>query len=322
MATLTDRYVWAVARAVPRARRAEAETRVRASVDDAIAAKVAGGTTSETAELDAITELGDPDRRAAEYVGRLTYLIGPAYFFDYRRVLIVVVSVAAPAVFFALMLAQLIVRSNPLEALGTALSAAFSVAVQVAFWTTLAFAVIERTAPERRDRATLWKPALLPKVPTAEKIGIGSTIAGVLGYLLFIGLIVWQGNIWVVRTAGGERSAMLDPALWTFWLPWFIAVAVLEIVFVAVSYAIGHWTWGLAWANVALNLVFAVPAVWLLATDQVFNRAFLDMMAMPADVVRIVSAAFEFVVVLVAILDIVDGFRRAWRSQRAVHAEA
>jgi hypothetical protein len=322
MSTLTDRYVWAVVRTVPGARRADIETRVRASVDSAIAAKVAGGAAEEAAELDAITELGDPDRRAADYVGRPSSLIGPAYFFDYRRVLIVVVSVAAPTMFFAVILTQLIVRSNPLDALGTALSASFSVAVQAAFWTTLAFAMIERTAPERRDRATLWKPALLPKVPTAEKIGIGSTIAGVLGYLLFIGLIVWQGNIWVVQTAGGERTAVLDPALWALWLPWFIAVAVLEIVFLAVAYAIGHWTWGLAWANVALNLVFAVPAVWLLATDRVFNREFLEMMAMPTDVVRIASAVFEFVVVLVAVLDTLDGFRRARRTQRAVLGEA
>lgn len=318
MDNLTDRYVWAVVRAVPVSRRADIEARLRASVHSAIAARVAAGADQVAAELDAITELGDPERRAAEYVGRPSHLIGPAYFFDYRRVLIIVVSVAAPTVFFAIVLAKLIVGGNPLLALSTALATAFSVAIQVAFWITLAFAVIERTVPERRDRVGLWKPALLPKVPAAQKIGIGSTIAGVLGYLLFIGLIVWQGNIWVVRTAGGERIAVLDPALWAFWLPWFIAVAALEIVFVAVSYAIGHWTWVLASANVALNLAFAVPAVWLLATDQVFNRAFLEMMAMPSDAVPTLSAAFEFVVVLVAVLDIVDGFRRSWRSQRAV----
>jgi hypothetical protein len=317
MGTLTDRYVWALLRSIPDARRADIEEQLRESIASAIAAKETAGVAAAKAELDTIAELGDPDRRAADYVGRVSHLIGPAYFFDYRRLLTILLAVVTPSVFGALMLAQLIAGIDPLTAAGTAFSVAVSVAVQVCFWTTIAFAVIERTAKGRPAKFATWKPESLTQVPTAERIGIGSTIAGVLAYLLFIGLILWQQNIWVVKTAGGEPIAVLDPRLWSFWLPWFIGVAVLEILFVAVSFAVGHWTWALAWSNVALNLLFAVPAVWLFATDQVFNQPFLDSLPLPTTVVGTVSTVFQFVIVVVAALDVFDGFRRAWRNGRA-----
>lgn len=316
MDTLTDRYVWAVTRGVPHDRRQAVGVRLRSDLEASIADKRAAGADAASAEKATIVDFGDPDRRAAEVSGRPGYLIGPAYFFDYRRTMIIVLSAVTPSVFGALLLVQAMAGSDVWAALFSALSVAVTVAVQVAFWLTVAFAVIDRTSGSRRRESRTWDPADLPEVPTA-KVGLGETIFAVLAYLLFIGLMVWQQNIWVVESAGGESTPVLDPALWSFWLPWFIVLAVLEMVFALVLYAIGHWTWALAWVNVGLNLAFAVPAVMLVATDQVLSTQFRAVFAEVMPVLEMFLRVIPFVIVGVAVLDIVDGFRKARRAGRA-----
>ncbi|WP_164743548.1 hypothetical protein [Microbacterium sulfonylureivorans] len=278
-----------------------------------MAAKVAAGTETGAAEAQTVGEFGDPDRRAADVSDRPAYLIGPTYFFDYRRLMIIVLSAVTPSVFGALLLVQAIAGADVWRAVLSALTVAITVAVQVGFWITVAFAVVERTSRGRRRRPSAWDPSDLPEVPTAN-VGLGETIFALLAYLLFIGLIVWQQNIWVVETAGGEGIPVLDPALWSFWLPWFIVLAVLEMAFALVLYATGHWTWALAWINVLLNLAFTVPAVALIATDQVLSAQFREAFAEVVPALEIFLRVIPFIIVGVAILDVVQGFRKAYRA--------
>jgi hypothetical protein len=315
MDTLTDRYIWAVTRSVPHDRRQAVSTQLRADLDASIADKRAAGADAESAEIATIAEFGDPDRRAADSSGRPAYLIGPAYFFDYRRTMIIVLWAVTPSVFGALLLVQAMAGTDVWAAFFSALSVAVTVAVQVAFWMTVAFAVIDRTAGARRRESSTWDPADLPEVPTA-KVGLGETIFALLAYLLFIGLMVWQQNIWVVESAGGESIPLLDPALWSLWLPWFIVLAVLEMVFALVLYAVGHWTWALAWVNLGLNLAFAVPAVMLVATDQVLSAEFRTVSVEFMPVLEMFLRVIPFVIVGVAVFDTIDGFRKARRAHR------
>lgn len=315
MNTLADRYVWAVIRGVPHERRRSVGADLRAEIDARIADRVAAGADTFSAEAESVRELGDPDRRASEISGRPAYLIGPTYFFDYRRLIIIVLAAVTPSVFGVLLLVQSIAGAPLWTAFASASTVAITVAVQVAFWITVAFAVIERTSRGRRRAPTAWDPSDLPEVPAA-KVGIGETVFALLAYLLFIGLIVWQQNVWVVETAGSERIPLLDPALWTFWLPWFIVLAVLEMAFALTLYATGRWTWVLAWVNVALNLAFAVPAVLLVVTDQVLSTQFRQAFAELMPAVEMFLRVIPFVIVGVAVLDVVEGFRKAYRASR------
>jgi hypothetical protein len=261
-----------------------------------------------------VSDLGDPDRRAADLVGRVPHLIGPAYYFDWRRLLTILLAAVTPSVFGRLLLAQLLGGIGIVPATTTALSVAFSVAVQLACWTTVAFAVIERVTRTRPATLSTWDPDSLPQVPE-RRIGIGETVAALLAYLLFIGLIVWQQNIWVVRSAGDQPTSLLDPRLWSFWLPWFIGVATLELLFAVVSFGIGRWTMPLAWVNVLLNLLFAVPACWLRGSNRVLDPNFLELFAVPAGLVATVSTVAQFAIVAVAVLDVARGFVRARRGR-------
>ena len=316
MNTLTDRYIWAVVRRLPHARRAAEGVQLRAEIDAAVAAKVGSGIKPDAAETAVITEFGDPDRRAAGTAGRPGYLIGPDWFFDYRRIMIVVLAAVAPSVFGALLLVQVLAGQDPWQSILGAVSVAFSACVQVGFWITAVFAVIERVSRRRHDHTDDWDVSELPEIPTA-RVGLGETIVAVLAYLLFIGLVFWQRNIWVVETAGGERLPVLDEALWDFWIPWFIALAMLEIGFALIAFAIGRWTWTLAWVNVALNLAFAVPAIWLITNDALLSDEFRATFREVAPIIDAVMRIIPFIVAIAAALDVLDGFRKAFRGSRA-----
>jgi hypothetical protein len=313
MNTLTDRYVWAVTRGVPHQRRDDVGVTVRSELDALIADRIAAGADPAAAEADAVRELGDPERRASEISARPAYLIGPAYFFDYRRIMLIVLAAVAPSVFGALLLVQAIAGVGLWTALWSATTVAITVVVQVAFWITVAFAVMERTAKGPRRSPDPWDVSDLPEVPTST-VGIGETIFALLAYLLFIGLVVWQQNIWVVETAGTERIPMLDPALWSFWVPWFLVLAVLEMAFALVLYATGRWTWVLAWVNVVLNIAFAIPAVILVVSGQLLSEPFQEVFAEFMPLLDMFFRVLPFVIVGVAILDAVQGFRKAYRA--------
>ena len=65
MTELTDRYVSATLRSIPEGQRADIEAELRASIDDAIEARLAEGVLPDDAEQGALVEVGDPDRLAS-----------------------------------------------------------------------------------------------------------------------------------------------------------------------------------------------------------------------------------------------------------------
>jgi hypothetical protein len=93
-----------------------------------------------------------------------------------------------------------------------------------------------------------------------------------------------------------------------------IGVAALRIAFTVVAYAARRWTWPVATVNAALDAAFAIPAVWLLQTEQLLSPAVKGEMervgAAMAPTVAVVSVA----IIGAVAWDALDGFRTARRS--------
>jgi hypothetical protein len=268
MTTLTDRYVWAVLRAVPEAQRPDLEAEIRALVADAVEAQAAEGTPPEAAERAALIELGDPDALAGRYTDRIRHLIGPRVYPEWRRLLGILLPIVVPIVTVVLVGTTYVGGGTIGESIAAGLSAGFNVAVQTLFWVTLVFAVIGGAAvlPERSE------PDELPQVPAPDRVGIGETGASIAANVFVIVAIVWQ-QVQVPIVLEGQAYPLFDPALWSSWLPWFLVVAGLEIAFAIVLYGRGRWTWAFALVNALLAAAFAVPAVWLLQNDLLSIRA-------------------------------------------------
>ena len=314
MTTLTDRYVWAVLRAVPESQRAELEPEIRALVADAAEAQAAEST-PEAAERAALLELGDPDVLAGRYVDRTRFLIGPRLYPEWQRLLTMLLSILIPLIAIVAGAATSVGGGTVGEAVTGAIGAAIGVAVQTVFWVTLVFAVIERTAGAQTSPAREWTPEQLRSIPAPRRVGLGEVVAAIVANVVVILVIVW-GQAMALVTIDGTSYALFDPSLSSTWLPWFIAVAGIEILFAIALYLRGRWTWGLAIVNALLNAAFAVPAVWLLQNDLLFNPALVDRLDAIAGGAWFAptTSVITVVIVIIVAIDTLDGFRKAWRT--------
>lgn len=270
--SLTDRYLDTVARELPRQRRDEVTARVRASIEADVDRRVTSGAPPADAEWQSLAEQGDPKRVADAEAGP-RWLIGPRLYPDYLQALRTVAVIVLPLVSVLVALASGLAGQNPLEVLASTLSAVVGAAVQVAFWVTVVFAVLDRRGVVLGGGEGGWSPKDLPATPRT-RIGLGKTMVGIAIQVLLIGLVSWPWQYW--------PSADADP------VPWLnldlrpevtavlVAVLVAGIALAAVTYRVGHWTVGLAVANTVLGVAFAGVVIWLVATGRLFDPAFVD----------------------------------------------
>ncbi len=322
--SLTDRYLDAVVRRLPDARRVETARQLKTSIETDVATRVAAGREPESAERDALAALGDPDRVAAGLAGRSLHLIGPAVYLDWLRLLRLLLVVVVPAVGAGLVIAQGLAGKPVFEIALTTASTMISVGFGIAFWVTLIFAIIERTRESDTPLST-WTPDDLPREHTKPDVGIGDLIGGVLAVVLLVGGIIWQATASPFADADGRLISFLAPELWPWWISYFVVVMLAELAFAVVLYRHRRWTPGLAAANIALNAAFTVPFVTLLVLDQfvnpAFSAAFNDAAAGVVSQDLAVATTFgvagiAFGVVAIAIGDSVDGVVKAVRASR------
>ncbi len=314
-ASLTDRYVTAVLTGVPEDQRAEVETRLRGTIGEAVETRVARGEAPVDAERAALTGLGDPMRVSAGYSGRTLQLIGPAVYPDYVRLLRLLRAIIVPIVGVAVGMATAVAGAAPWDVVAAGFGAAFSVAVQVAFWVTLVFAIIERSASKPRV-PSMWDLGDLPEVPD-RRISLGGTVGSIAGLGVLIWFLLWQPGYQESFDPGGPTIPILDPALSQYWIPFLVAVLLASIGLEIVKYLKGHWTLLLAAVNTVLSLAFAIPAIWLLWTDQVFNPTFLSAIAVDgvAASVDALPTLIVWIIVIVSVVDITEGWWKALRSR-------
>jgi hypothetical protein len=309
MSELTDRYVGATLRTIPEKQRDDIEAELRASIDDAVEARLSEGEDAETAEKEVLAALGDPDRLASGYTGRPGYLIGPDHFFVYRRLLAVLLVTVVPIVLAVTAVGQVISGSDVGDVFVQLMGVGISLIVHIVFWTTLVFYFIDRSD---ENSGTEWSLSMLPSLPSAGSIKLSDTIASVVFLVITIALIVVSRDISSITAADGSMIPIFDAAMWDFWFPFLIAMLAVEIVFEVVKYRVGSWTWGLASVNLAINALFTVPTVYLLATDQIFNPEFLD--TLPDQVLALDWVTIA-VIVAISTFDVIQAFRKAYQAR-------
>ncbi|WFE39632.1 permease prefix domain 1-containing protein [Micromonospora sp. WMMD998] len=314
MSSLTDRYVAATLRTVPAQRRDELAEELRAAIADMIDDRTAGGQDHASAEREVLTEMGRPELLAARYSDRTLQLIGPRYYLLWWRLLRLLLTYIPATVGVIAGVVKATIGGEPGAAIGTAIEAALQAAVQIAFWVTLSFAVLERAqAPLGLPE---WTVDQLPEETRDRQISQPESCASIVFLIFTIAVLVGQHfQRW--STDDGSRMPVLDPALWSFWLPALIVVLVATIGLEVAKWRARRWTWPLVAVNVLLNLAFAGPVVWLLLTDRLLNPELIDHFAWlrdgGADDVARVTAV---VIVLIAIWDVAESAVKALRATR------
>ena len=319
---LTDRYVWAVVRSLPEDQRAEVGRELRASIEDAVETRLAAGESKKDAEVNALQELGDPSRLAGQYADRPAWLIGPKYYYDWMRLLKILFVIVLPIAFVALFIIGFIAGGVG-QAFGSAFGVTFSVGVHLAFWPTAIFALIERYG--KGDEIPNWTVDYLPMLPDDQKKAgktslIGEFIGNVIFLGFFAGALIWQQFNSVFEDAAGQPIPLLNPELWSFWLPYVLVFVALELLFAIALYAVRGWNWALAIVHIPLTHAVAIPAIWLFVTHQVWNDAFVEQLGWSGDVINTVDYISAGVFAVVSLWDMADGIIKAAKRKRQVAA--
>jgi hypothetical protein len=312
--SLADRYVHAATRGLPEEQRDDVADELRGSIGDRVEALLdeQPGLTPEEAEHAALVELGEPERMAAGYTGRSLQLIGPELFPSYVRTLKGILLVV-PVVAAVVATVDALAGGDVGSVVGGATWTAYSVAVQIAFWVTAVFALVERGSDDdvRESVGAVWTPDRLPEPTRTDRGSVSDLVAALVFLWLFGVAVVWQQRNPPVPYDGGEVPA-LDPELWSFWLPLVLVLVVAEMVFEVVKYRAGGWSVRLATANTVLGAVFAAPMVYLAASDRLLNPEAVTGLqeqwsGFDPEVVGIVVVLSA---VVIFVWDVVDGWRK------------
>jgi hypothetical protein len=325
MTTLTDRYVWAVLRAVPEQQRAALEPEIRALIADAIEARATGpdaATTADAAERAALTELGDPEILAARYTDHALHLIGPRYFLVWKRLLLYLLPIIVPLSALANIVARATVGGADIgQLIWSGVSVAFTVTLQLVFCITLIFALVERAGGTPPEIGGAWTPDDLPTLPVPGRQHPFEVALSVAAVVILGAAIVWQ-QVAAPISVGGRSYPLVDPALWSFWLPWFLIVIALQVAVVVAAYRASRWTWRYAVAKAALSAAFAIPAVGLLLTGQLFDPAAVSALTTAGlgDALAPAAAVIAISVVVAPGWEAAGGLLDAWRGSRVPFA--
>lgn len=326
-ATLTERYIGATIRSLRPETQDDVRAELEASIADAVEARLDQGESPDAAERAVLTELGDPGLLAAGYADRPLQLIGPKYYLTWWRLLRLLLWIVPTFAAAGVALAKILEFATIGETIGAVVVAVITSIVHVGFWTTLVFALLERTAT---DPGTTWNVDQLPE-PVERGAGRSEVIGSLIFLALAAGAILWDALRGFVRDDGAPVP-ILDPALWPVGMSVLLVLMLAELALAIAIYRRGRWTVGAAIVNTVLAIAFVVPATYLLVSGELVNPAFLQYLAVEhasemaqADagaaeqggVLRILSVILGVVIVGSGIWDVVDGWIKTARASRS-----
>jgi hypothetical protein len=321
MTTLTDRYVAVTLRSVPEKSRGDLERELRASIGDAIDARIDKGEKPDAAEVAVLTELGDPAQLAAAYAGPRRYLIGPRFFHGYVRTLGIVLAFSIPTVWAVLLAVWLAAGDSLVSSILTSSAAALVVGLIAAFSTTVGYAVVEAAESARESdgeapewtteirKAIAWTPARLPKEASTRAVRINDAVEAIVGGSIGIALVFIQRSVSPFSDSTGAPIPVLNPSLWSFWIPVLIALAVIWMAVEFIKLARGAWSVPIAIAITFLTIASTGIEVYLLGSGQLLNVAFFEKLGIAGWI-----AVGSPLVLLVIALNVFDGGKRIFRA--------
>jgi hypothetical protein len=197
---------------------------------------------------------------------------------------------------------------NPIDfihAIGEAGGSVINVGIQILFWVTLAFVLLERSeekpAEVHRSASRAWTVAQLPKLPRKRQISTGEALTDIV-MELFVLLWIVLPVIRSVLRSDPESVPFFHPDLWAVWLPIFVVLLILNLIHDVIKLKVGNWTPALTVTNVILSLGWIIYIAALVTTQEVINPAFLATLDSSAELARLHEVAVWSVNISAAVI--------------------
>lgn len=326
---LVDIYIQEVTRRLPEKNRKDIALELQSTIEDMLPENY-----TEVEVKDVLEKLGSPVMLASGYLERPMHLIGPRYFDIYVTLLKLILPLAA-TIALIVTISERIFSANAEEAVintilsivGYGIWGILGTVMQTFFWITLVFAILERmdTVNDQLPLTTSlkkWTPDDLKSIPYIKKEK-RITKAEIFGSLLWIGIFA-AVYFNAVRLLGvyekiDGKLQMIIPSfnqdvLQSYWLIVVIVIAV-EVALVCLKFVVGQWTMRVAYMNLVRNVVSTLVFIIIFSNTSLLNPDFImyleDLFHFSVDMRTPIMLGFILLIVIFAIIDFIQGFRKA-----------
>lgn len=326
---LTEVYIHEVTRRLPEKTRKDIALELTSTIEDMLPEDY-----TEEDVKNALEKLGDPAILANNYLDRPMHLIGPRYFNIYVSLLKMILPIAG-IISVISMVAESLFNYQGEEAILNIIIDIFSVGiyrlievgVQVFFWLTIIFAIIERVDSNKEQQPVTsslekWKPDDLKQIPyiPKEKTISKLTVYGALIWTTIWGTIYFNATHLVGVYNGTEEGlefimpSLNQEVLNSYW-PLVIIMIALEIALAVYQLVIGIWTKKMALYNAILQIFATIVFIIILSNPQLLNIEFTSYMA---DLFHVTTHAFTYwliggsisIFILSAVYTVYEGYRK------------
>lgn len=327
---LIEVYIQEVTRRLPEKSRADIALELQSTIGDMLPDDY-----NEEDVKDVLSKLGSPAALAAGYRDQPMHLIGPRYFDVYVSLLKMILPIAA-AISLISIAAEFIFNFNRdetiinaiLELMGYGIWRLIEVAVQVFFWLTIVFAVIERMDKGKEQHPLSpslkpWTPEDLKSItyiPKKRAISKFEVFGSLMWTAIWATLYFYADRLMGVYMGGGEGLEFKIPAvnqdvLLGYW-PIVVVIIALEAGLALYKLIIGQWTKRMAIFNTILELFATIVFIFILLNPNLLQQEFVIYMT---DLFSISAAQLKswllssiiIIFIIYAGISIYDGIRKS-----------
>ncbi|MCM3570604.1 HAAS signaling domain-containing protein [Neobacillus mesonae] len=326
---LIEIYIYEVTRRLPEKHREDIALELRSTIEDMLPEDY-----SEKDIKAVLEKLGNPAVLASGYRDQPMHLIGQPYFDVYVTLLKMILPIAAVISLISTIAAYFIGYSGEaslmngiLNIIGKGIAGMIETGIQVFFWLTIVFAIVERTDKgkdgKQYTRFHKWTPddlKTIPSIPKKKAIRKCEVFGSLMWTAIWAALYFHANHLVGIYKGSGEGLTFVTPAfnhevLVGYW-PIVVVVIVLEIAFALYKLIKRQWTKRMAICNAVLELFGTIVFIVIVKNPTIMTPEFITYMA---DLFTITAQQLKtwiiggslFIYMLSAAMNVFDGFRKA-----------
>ncbi|USK71098.1 HAAS signaling domain-containing protein [Peribacillus asahii] len=322
---LIDIYIQEVTRRLPEKSREDIALELRSTIEDMLSDDY-----SEEEVKEVLEKLGNPATLASGYRDQPMHLIGPRYFDVYVTLLKMILPIAAVislismiATYFMNYGGEEAVINIALHIMGEGIWRIIEVSMQVFFWVTLVFAILERT-DKGKDQDPLttslskWTPDDLKNIsyiPKKKAITKFEVFGGLMWTAIWATLYFYAEHLVGVYRGSETGLEFVVPVLnhevlLHYW-PIVVVIIGCEIALSLYKLMKGQWTKKMAIFNTVLQFLGTAVFIVILSNPNLFHSEFIAYIADFKQVETWTVAGAIIIFIVSAAIAILDGFRKA-----------
>ncbi|WP_141994444.1 hypothetical protein [Bacillus sp. B4EP4a] len=285
---LIELYIQEVTRRLPEKNREDIALELQSTIEDMLPVDH-----TEQDVKSVLLKLGDPVTLASRYRDRPMHLIGPRYFDVYICLLKMILPIAAVISLIGL------IGDNPfrdmgntvvdaiLIIIGKGIAGIISTGIQVFFWLTISFAILERVDTSK-DQSPLtkdlkpWTPENLKDITNISKkkaVPMIEIFASLLGLSVFAALYFNAANLLGVYEKRNGSLIFVTPSfnqdvLNSYWLL-VSCVVIIGVLLAIYKLFLRRWTLKLALFHAIYQLLSTLTFIIIISNPDLLNPEFI-----------------------------------------------